>query len=181
MGCLFYSEQLHFSFCLLSPGPLPSFHLLSSVVLLLCPSLSRSIPLTLRLRSESADRAGKDRVRTSSLKSDRPVLQLHSWGAANLSWPTAACKPNTPSVWRKKEREMHNKTKKEMQNRTGSMWMLHALDMGAVQAVQAEAWPGLKLGWRDINVKRRGQGRSCPITLYLVTAIRPQNNRGGKD
>ncbi|KAK2880970.1 hypothetical protein Q8A67_018238 [Cirrhinus molitorella] len=64
---------------------------------------------------------------------------------------------------------------------TGSMWMLHALDMGAVQAVQAEAWPGLKLGWRDINVKRRGQGRSCPITLYLVTAIRPQNNRGGKD
>ncbi len=63
----------------------------------------------------------------------------------------------------------------------GSMWMLHALDLGAIQAVRAVAWPGLKLGWRDINVKRRGQGRSCPITLYLVTAIRPQNNRGGKD
>ncbi|KAI7800406.1 hypothetical protein IRJ41_002466 [Triplophysa rosa] len=39
----------------------------------------------------------------------------------------------------------------------GSTWMLQALDMEAIQATRAEAWPGLKLGWRDINSPPSGR------------------------
>lgn len=56
-----------------------------------------------------------------------------------------------------------------------------SMHLTSERVVLLVAWPGLEPRWRDINVKRRGQGRSCPITLHPVTAIRPQNNRGGKD
>lgn len=49
------------------------------------------------------------------------------------------------------------------------------------RAVQAEAWPGLKLGWRDINVKQRGQGAllsNYSVPSHHHPAAKQQRRKG---
>ena len=99
-----FCPLLHFSLCPLSSRPLPSFHsphhrgLPCSVHLspspTVSPPLRPSLSLSCLVRGGvlSADRAGRDKVPTRSLKVTAPVLLPLGWGATNPSRPP----PNPP-------------------------------------------------------------------------------------
>ncbi len=91
------SPLFHLSFHLLSVKSLPSIHFLHqvaishSVHLTLGPLRRSHLPLSLLVcsfslcRVVSTDRSGRDKVLMLGLKVTAPVLQPHSWGAADPS------------------------------------------------------------------------------------------------
>lgn len=98
-------DKLSLTFCFISlsvprhPGLFHLFIPFIRVPLWLCPSLSPflRLPSSLPCSGVSADRPGRDKVLTSSLKVTAPVLQPHSWGAKNPS--------PTPCTANRQERE----------------------------------------------------------------------------